>query len=183
MDAFEVNKYAGWALAALLVIFGGRTVLEIADSGHSKVAKAGYTLPVPKDAPSGSAAGPAPAAAFNFAKVAELLPKASIENGQAVFKKCTACHTAEKGGANRVGPNMWGVIGRKAGSKEGFAYSEGLKAKGDWSFESMSAFINNPKAVVPNTKMVFAGIADPGEMADLLAYIRTLSDAPPPLPK
>jgi cytochrome c len=183
MDAFELNKYAGWALAALLVVFGGQQVMEIAGSGHGKLAKAGFSLPAPKEAPGATAGAAAPAAKFDFAKVAALMPKASAESGQGTFKKCIACHTADKGGPNRVGPNLYGVIGRKAGSKEGFAYSDGLKAKGDWTYEQLAAFINNPKAFLPSTKMVFAGISEPGEMADLLAYIRTLSDSPPPLPK
>lgn len=183
MDSFEINKIVGSVLAALLLIFGTPTLLDIAKGGHGQPAKAGFTLPAPKEQPGAAAAAAPAAAAFSFAKVAELMPKANADNGQATFKKCTACHTPEKGGANRVGPNLFGVIGRKAGSKEGFAYSDGMKAKGEWSFEQLAAFINNPKGWLPSTKMVFAGISDPAELADLLAYIRTLSDSPAPLPK
>lgn len=177
MNAFELNKYAGAVLAALLLIFGTRTALEIAQSGHGKDFKPGFALPAPKEQPAAAAAAPA-ASAFSFAKVAEALPKASADNGQATFKKCATCHTIDKGGANRVGPNLWGVVGRKAGSHEGFAYSEGIKGKGEWTLENLATFIHNPKAYVPSTKMVFAGIADAGEMADLLAYLRKQSDNP-----
>jgi cytochrome c len=181
MDSFELNKFAGAALAALLVIFGSKTIVDIAKGGHDTHVKAGFTLPAPKDAPAAGGASVASAAAFSFDAVKTALAKASVENGQATFKKCTACHTPDKGGANRVGPNMWGVVGRKAGSVPGFAYSEPMKAQPEWTFEKLATFIHNPKSIA-GTKMVFAGIADPAEMADLLAYMRTLSDSPVPLP-
>jgi cytochrome c len=180
MDSFMLNKIAAGVLSALLVIFGTKTYLDIAAHSNHGPTKAGFTLPAPKE---GAATAAAPAAAtFSFAKVVEALPKASVENGQSTFKKCTACHTPEKGGANRVGPNLWGVIGRKAGGVAGFAYSDVMKAQPEWSFEKLAAFINNPKSIA-GTKMVFAGISDPTEMADLLAYMRTLSDSPAPLPQ
>jgi len=185
MDAFEINKYAGATLAALLLVFGTRTIFEIAQSGHGHDFKAGFTLPVPKEQPAAAAAAATPAAgaAFSFAKVAELLPKASADNGQATFKKCATCHSIDKGGPNKVGPNLWGVVGRKAGSHAGFAYSDAMKGHGDWTFEQLATFIHNPKGTVPTTKMVFAGIPDAGELADLLAYLRAQSDSPAPLPK
>ena len=182
MDSFELNKIAAGVLSALLVIFGTKTAITIAKSGHDHgPQKAGYTLPAPKE---GLAAVAAPAAAaFDPAKVTALLAKASVENGQATFKKCTACHTPDKGGPNRVGPNLYGIIGRKGGSHEGFAYTDGMKAHPAWTYEGLATFIHNPKGTVPGTKMVFAGISDAGELADLLAYMRTLADTPAPLPK
>lgn len=182
MDSFEFNKIAGGVLSALLVIFASKTMIDISRSGHGHAEKAGYTLPMPKEGASAVAAAPA-AAAFDAGAVVAQISKASVDGGQAVFKKCAACHTAEKGGPNKVGPNLWGVVGRKAGSHEGFAYTDGMKSQPAWGFDTLAKFIHNPKGVVPSTKMVFAGIQEAGDLADLLAYLRTLSDSPAPLAK
>jgi len=180
MDSFELNKFAGAALSALLLIFGTKTVLDLSMAGHASHEKAGFTLPAPKEGPAGAATAAAPA--FTFALVAAALPKAQAENGQATFKKCMACHTSEKGGPNRVGPNLYGIVGRKAAAVPGFAYSDPMKAHPEWTYQALAEFLHSPKTVVPGTKMVFAGVEDPVEMADLLAYLRTLSDNPQPLP-
>lgn len=183
IDSFEISKIAGAVLAALLVIFGTKTFIEIRGESHAPE-KPGFELAAPPpEAKAGEAAAPA-AAAFSFAEVAKLLPTAKPENGQATFKKCAACHTGDKAGANKVGPHLWGVVGRKAGSVEGFSYSEPMKSKGtDWTFEQLANFIHSPKTALPGTKMVFPGIPNAGDLADLLAYLRTLSDSPVPLPK
>ncbi len=182
MDSYEFNKIAGGVLSALLVIFASKTLIDIAQSANHGPIKAGYTLPAPKAVAGGGAAAPA-AVAYSFAKIVEALPKASVENGQSTFKKCAACHTPDKGGPNRVGPNLWNVIGRKSGAVAGFAYSDAIKSQPEWSYEKLAAYLNNPRGVVPGTKMVFAGVEDPVELADLLAYMRTLADSPPALPK
>lgn len=185
MDSFEVAKIAGAVLSAFLVIVGFRVALEIAETGH-KPQKPGYTLPMPAEPepgtrPEGGAAVPAPVAlpptpgAFDAAEVAKSAAGANAQNGAAVFKKCQACHTSEKGGANRVGPNLWGIAGRPKASDEGFSFSEAMKAKGgDWTLQDLAAFIHSPKGFVPGTNMGFPGISDPAELADLLAYLDTL---------
>ncbi len=179
-------KIATAVLCALLLIFGTRTAIEIA-AEHPEAELAGYNLPAPAAAPPaanepapGGAAAPA---AFSFAKVAELLPNANAENGAGIFKKCTACHSAEKGGATQVGPNLWGVVGRKIANMEGFDYSDALKGKGgEWTFENLATFVHNPKAFAPGTKMIFPGIGDAAQLSDLVSYLRTLADTPAPLP-
>jgi cytochrome c len=178
MDMFEFNKIAGAVLSALLLAFGLGTLIEIFGS-HAKP-KPGYTLPMVAAA---STSGPA-AAAFDFKKIQPLLAKASVDNGQAAFKKCATCHTPEKGGKNGQGPNLWGIVGKKMGAHEGFAFSEAVKSKGGtWSFDALANYIADPKGYIPNNKMAFAGIKDDGELADVLAYLRTLADTPAPLPQ
>ncbi|MEK9754259.1 MAG: cytochrome c family protein [Rhodospirillaceae bacterium] len=115
--------------------------------------------------------------------VVTLLAKADAAKGEKAFGKCKACHTAEKGGKDKVGPNLWDVVGRAKGGHGGFGYSDAIKAKGgDWSFADLGHFLENPKGFVPGTKMGFAGVKKPAELADLLVYLRSLSDSPKPLP-
>ena len=184
MTQYELTKMAGAVLAALLLIFGTKTFVEIrlAGHGHGHGKFAGYKLPAADAATGGTAAvaGAAPAeAGYSFAKVAEALPKANVENGKDIFKKCTSCHSIEKGGKALQGPNLWGVVGRPKGAVQGFGYSEPMKAKGgDWSYESLANFVNNPKGYIAGTKMVFSGLSAPSDIADLLAYMRTMADTP-----
>jgi cytochrome c len=207
MDSFEFSKIAGGVLLALLAIVLPKTLLEMraetaAHDNHREAA--GYALPTTQGAapvqtagksgtPMQVAAAPgAPAAgatapatdAGSFDKLKPLLAAAKPEAGAATFKACAACHSGDKGGANKVGPALWGVVGRKTGAHEGFNYSEAMKAKGgDWSYDRLAAFIANPKGYVPGTKMVYNGVQDPEKLADLLAYLGSLSDQPAPLPK
>lgn len=181
MDSFEFNKIAGAVLVALLIAFGGRTFLDIRMAGHDSHAKPGYVLPL-VEASAGGGAAAAPKA-FDVAAVMPLLAKASAEAGQAAFKKCQTCHTPVKDGKNGTGPNLWGVVGAEKASRAGFSYSTAAKEKkGTWSFENLALFIHNPKGYMPGTKMAFAGVADTAELADLLAYLRSLSDSPVALP-
>jgi cytochrome c len=180
MDAFEVNKIAGAALSALLVIFGSKTLLDIAYKEH-KPEKPGWALPI-TEAPTTSTS--TAQVAFDPAKVLELLPKANADAGQDVFKRCLQCHTPDKGGRNLVGPNLWGLVGRKVGEAPGFPYSEAMKTKGgEWTWQELIKYLHDPKAAVPGNKMAFVGIKDDAELADLLVYVRKLADAPAALPK
>jgi cytochrome c len=188
MDSFELSKVAGAILAALLVIFAPKTLIQTWQQGHHKQ-EAGYTLP----AASGQAAQPAAAggaanaggeAAFDAAKVVAMIATAKPDAGQGTFKKCLACHTADKAAASKAGPNLWNVVGNKKGVRGDFSgYSEAMKTKGgDWTFADLAGFVHNPKGWLPGTKMLFPGVADPQDVADLLAYVRTLADRPAPLP-
>ena len=112
------------------------------------------------------------------------LASANVEAGKAIFQKqCFTCHTVDKGGANKVGPNLWGVVERKKASHEGFSYSSGLQGKGgDWTYEDIDHMIFKPTAYVKGTKMAFVGLPKEQERADVIAFLRTMADSPKPLP-
>ena len=106
----------------------------------------------------------------------------SAAEGEKVFKKCTACHSIAKGGANKIGPALWGVLGRKAGSVPEYKYSKALVAHGkSWSFEEMNGFLIKPKDWIKGTKMSFAGLKKPEERAAVILYMNQSSDSPLPL--
>ncbi|MGD9882603.1 MAG: cytochrome c family protein [Reyranella sp.] len=142
------------------------------------------------DKPAIAVSEEAPAATTAAAPAAELPPigpelaKANVDAGKAIFQKqCFTCHTADKGGANKVGPNLWGIVGRKKASHGGFSYSSAMQAKGgDWTYEDINHLIFKPAAYVKGTKMAFAGLPKPQERADVIAYLRTMADTPAPLP-
>ena len=104
--------------------------------------------------------------------------------GERLFnQQCKSCHTVDKGGANKVGPNLWSVVGRKKASHDGFSYSSALQGKGgDWSYEDINHMIFKPQGYVRGTKMAFAGLVKEQDRADVIAYLRTMSDSPAPLP-
>src|SRR5262249_20013152 len=116
--------------------------------------------------------------------IEKLLQTASVEKGEAAAKKCQACHTFEKGGPNRVGPNLFGIVGDKKGEgRNGFNFSAAMKGKGgDWTIDDLNQFISNPKGLFPGTAMGFPGIPKDSERADVIAYLNSLSDHPAPLP-
>lgn len=181
MDGFELNKIAGAVLAAMLVMASGRTVLDIALPDH-KPEKMGWNIPV-KEPKRVEAKAAAP---FNAAAVLAILPKANPDNGADTFRKCQACHTPQKGGPNLVGPNLWGIVGRKVAQASGFEarYSDAMKSYGgEWTWERLAKYLHKPAEAIPNNKMVFEGVQDDADLADLLAYLRKLSDSPAPLPK
>jgi cytochrome c len=181
MDSFELNKVAGAVLGTLtfvmLTSFGGELLFT-----EKKAAKSGYDLPMPVGA---AVAATAPVVAAE--PIAVRLASADKAKGEATFKQCAACHTPDKGGANKVGPNMWGVLGRAKGQVAGFGYSAALKtvaAKGEkWDFETIDKFVESPKGYIAGTSMSYAGISNPKTRADLISYLNTLSDAPLALPK
>ena len=138
-------------------------------------AVAGYELPEPPPVVTGPQAPPQP--------LPNLLAAATVSQGKQNATPCTTCHNFEKGAAAKIGPPLYGVVGRAVASVAGFQYSDALKSKGgDWTFDTLNAFITSPKAYAPGTKMTFAGENDPKRRAAILVYLRSLSDDPVPLP-
>ena len=178
MDSFEVNKVMGAVLASCLFLLS----LNIASGAlftPPKPAKPGFDVVVQEHPAGGGQAAPAP-----DEPIEKLLAVASLEKGETSAKKCQACHTFSKGEPNRVGPNLYGVVGRDRASVAGFNYSAAMKAKGGkWTIEELNAFLTNPKAFMPGTSMSFAGLPRGSERADVIAFLNSKSDSPQPLPK
>src|SRR6185295_6435539 len=137
--------------------------------------KMGYPIAGVEQEGEGGAAAEQPIEVF--------LAKADPAKGQQVFNKCMACHNAEKGGPNQLGPNLWDVVGEPIGQGKGFAFSDALAKKGGtWNWDNLSQWLSSPKAFAPGTKMTFAGLGNPEDRANVIAFLNAHSDAPKPLP-
>jgi cytochrome c len=178
MDSFELNKILGAVLGTCLILL----VTSFAASAlfaPNKPEKPGFEIAVKEEAAGGEKA----AAAAPPEPIEKLLQTASVQKGEQAAKKCAACHDFTKGGPNKVGPNLFGIVGDKKGEGRGFNFSAAMKAKGGtWTIDDLSQFIDNPKGFVPGTAMGFAGIQKDSERADVIAYLNSLSDSPAPLP-
>lgn len=179
MDSFEFNKITASVLVALLVAMTGSLLSEYLVH-PTKLDKPAFVVEGVEVA---SKPGEKPSEEEALKPITPLLASASVERGQAIAKKCTQCHTFDKGAPNRTGPNLWGIIGAKVAHAVDFAYSSGFKDKGgNWDDEKLNILLHKPRAFVQATKMSFVGLKDAQERADVIAYLHTLSDSPVPLP-
>jgi cytochrome c len=179
MNSFELNKILGALLGTCLILLA-LSIGAGAIFAPEKPAKPGFAIAVKESGEGGAAAK----------KEAEqpievLLASASVEKGQATAKQCAACHTFAKGEPNRVGPNLWNIVGDERGKdRGGFNFSAAMKGKGgEWSYEELNKFLKDPRGYIPGTAMTFAGLSRDSQRADVIAYLHTLSDSPKPLPK
>jgi cytochrome c len=179
MDSWEWNKIAGAVLGTLMFVL----VLNIVIGAVFEVpepAKPGYIVAgVPAESTSASTA-PVAEALPDWGTV---LPKASVAEGEKIATRCQQCHDLTKGGPNKIGPNLWGVVERARATHPGFDYSSAMSSKHDpWTYDNLFAYLKAPAVVVPGTKMTFAGLPSAQDRINLIAYLRTLADSPAAIP-
>jgi cytochrome c len=178
MNSFELNKILGALLGCCLVL----VAVHIASGAiftPEVPAKPGYEIAV-KAEPAEGAAAKAPAEA----PIGTMLASASVQHGAQVAKQCEACHNFQEGAGAKIGPDLYGVVGRKIASAPGFNYSAALKAKsGTWDFDTLNTWLTKPSAFAPGTAMTFAGLSNEKQRADVIDYLDSLSANPVPLPK
>lgn len=172
----ENNKIVAAILVGGLVAMLSGTFGKIvynADRGDDS--KRGYTIEVVSSANAKEAK--------KEINIFEMIASADATAGKKLVKKCVACHSFEKGGANKVGPNLYNIVGAKVAGKAGFQYSKAMiDAGGNWDYDRLWAFLNKPSKYMKGTKMAFAGLKKPAKLADLIAYLRGNADSPVALP-
>lgn len=181
MDSLELNKVFGAVLAVATFTLGVH--IFVGELYKTKPPKQmGFSVQVASATPA-AAAAPAEAAR----PIADIMREADASRGQAAFRPCVACHSVEKGGRNGTGPNLWDTYGGKKAHMDGFNYSAALRTAagsgGQWNAEELYRFLEAPSRYLRGTTMSFAGISRSGTRADIVAYLRSLSDAPKPLPQ
>jgi len=177
MNSFEINKILGALLGTCLVL----VAMHIASGAifeQEPPAKPGYEVAV-KEAATEASAPAEPQVPFDT-----LLASASVDRGAQTAKQCVACHNFQEGAGAKVGPDLYGVVGRPVASAPGFNYSAALKTLGGtWTFDALDKWLTKPSADAPGTAMTFAGLSNAKQRADVVAYLNSLSPHPMPLPK
>ncbi len=178
MNSFELNKVLGAILGTCLILLA-LNIGAGALFAPAAPAKPGFAIAAKTEGEGAKAPAKEPEK-----PIAVLLASANVEKGKSIAKQCGACHTFEKGGPNRVGPNLFNIVEDERGKdRGGFNFSAAMKAKGgEWTYEELNKFLTNPRGYIPGTAMTFAGISNDQQRADVIAYLRTLSDNPKPLP-
>jgi len=180
MDSWEWNKIAGAVLGTLIFVM----VVRIASESLFEVeppAKPGYVVEGVEETTTASSAAPKEEAMPDWGTV---LASADVSKGQNVSHKCEQCHDLSKGGPNKIGPNLWGIVDADRGEgRNGFDFSAAMKAKGGkWTYDELFKFLKSPQGYIQGTKMSFAGLRSADDRINLIAYLRTLADSPAPIP-
>ena len=169
----ELNKLVGAVFAAGLVFMAVNVGVD--EALHEQPLEM-TVYPVPEAA--AAAAGDAIAEDAG-PSVLELIAMADMNAGKKLMKRCANCHDLAQGGSNKIGPNLWDVVGADVASRGGYSYSSALSAvDGDWSYEALDAFLAKPKNFAPGTKMTFAGLKKPVDRANIIGFLRMLSETP-----
>lgn len=179
MDSWEWNKIAGAVLGTLIFVlvvkFAAEAIFET-----PLPAKPGYVVEGVSDEPTVSTVAAVEEPLPDFGAV---LPTADAAAGKDISSRCAQCHDLSNGGPNKIGPNLWGVVGRARAEHPGFDYSSAMAANHDpWAYDKLFRFLKSPQANLPGTKMSFAGLRSAQDRLNLLAYLRTQADSPAPIP-
>ena len=176
MNGFEINKVIAAILATVLIVFSINKFTDILFRAD-KPQQSAYKVEKVETALASTSSGE------TKVKINELLAMGDVEHGKKVFKKCSACHMIATGGKNMIGPNLWGVLGRKTGSVSDYKYSKALAAYGkEWTFTEMNGFLIKPSAYIKGTKMAFAGLRNEKDRASVILFMNSKSDSPLPTP-
>jgi cytochrome c len=180
MDSWEWNKIAGAVLGTLILILAIKFISEALFEPEKPLKEAYHVEGVVETASAGGSAAPVEEAVPDFGTV---LPTADATAGKAVSAKCEQCHDISKGGPNKIGPELWNIVGRARATEAGFSYSSAMNSDhAPWTYELLFKYLKSPQAVVPGTKMSFAGLRSPADRINLLAFLRTAADSPAPIP-
>jgi cytochrome c len=185
MDSYEFNKIAGGVLATALFVVGIRAIGEeiYKEAEPERPAIEVASAAPPAGAPASAGAAPAAAPPAEMPDFAAAIPAADAMAGETVAERCMVCHDIGKDGMNKIGPVLYGVVGRAKASFAGFDYSAAMKEKGgNWTYAELYQFLQAPLTNTPGTKMTFAGIPRAQDRLNLIAYLRNQADSPAPLP-
>jgi cytochrome c len=181
MDSFELNKIIGAILMTALIVIG---INKLSDAIFyvEKPKQSAYKIEGVELAPSSSQVSTQVKEVVQL-DIKEILAMGDLSHGEKVFKKCSACHIVAKGGKNKIGPALYGIVGRASAVSEGYSYSKALKAHGkNWNFEELNAYLLKPQAHIKGTKMAFAGLRKDKDRASVILYLNSQSDSPLPKP-
>ena len=181
MDSFELNKIIAAVLLTALIIIGigkfADILFYVKKPDQSAYKVEGLEVAIAKSSTETTDK------VLEVVDIKALLAMGDLAHGEKVFKKCSACHMIAAGGKNMIGPNLWSVIGRTAGSVSDYKYSKAMVAYGkEWSFEEMNSYLIKPQAYIKGTKMAFAGLRKEKDRASVILYLNQNSDNPLPLP-
>ena len=182
MDSFEINKIIAAILLTALIVIGIGKIVDVLFYVEKPKLSA-YKVEGIDSAGSTQEVSAKTAKVVEAVDIKTLLAMGDVAHGEKVFKKCSACHMIAADGKNKIGPNLWGVIGRTAGAIDDYNYSKAMKAYAkEWTFEEMNSYLIKPQAYIKGTKMAFAGLRKEKDRASVILYLNQNSDNPLPLP-